>query len=468
MRSFMPGGEFHNASVIEFAMKMRERYGDVFIMPGMFGRKDFVVTFNTKDIETIFRSEGIWPHREGLDSLIYFRTHVRPDVYGDSKGLIATQSSEWGKLRSAANPVFMQPKGLKMYYEPLSNINNEFIERIKEIRDPATLEVPENFYEELSRLIFESLALVAFDRQMGIIRKRRDNPDALTLFRTSREIFRLTFELDIQPSMWKYVSTPTYRKMMRALNESLNVAQKMLEETRIELEERRQRGELINSQSMMERLMEIDPKIALIMGMDILFAGVDASATLLSALLLCLAKHPEKQVKLREELFKVMPTKDSLLNEETMKDMPYLRAVIKEALRYYPNGFGTMRSCPNDVNLSGYQIPKETTVLLASNALMKDETYYHRADEFLPERWLRDPESNKKIQVNPFTFLPFGFGPRMCIGKRVVDLEMETSLAKLIRNFHVEFNYDASKPYKSFFVMEPAIPFRFKFTDVTE
>lgn len=347
-------------------------------------------------------------------------------------------------------------------------INSILLCSIKEIRDPKTLEVPEDFTDEISRLVFESLGLVAFDRQMGLIRKNRDNSDALTLFQTSRDIFRLTFKLDIQPSMWKIISTPTYRKMKRTLNDSLNVAQKMLKENQDALEKRRQAGEKINSNSMLERLMEIDPKVAVIMSLDILFAGVDATATLLSAVLLCLSKHPDKQAKLREELLSIMPTKDSLLNEENMKDMPYLRAVIKETLRYYPNGLGTMRTCQNDVILSGYRVPKGTTVLLGSNVLMKEATYYPRPDEFLPERWLRDPETGKKMQVSPFTFLPFGFGPRMCIGKRVVDLEMETTVAKLIRNFHVEFNRDASRPFKTMFVMEPAITFPFKFTDIEQ
>lgn len=468
LRSFMPGGEFHDKSILEFTMTMRQNYGDIFIMPGSFGRKDTVVTFNTKDIEMVFRNEGIWPHREGFDSLVYFREHIRPDVFGERKGLVASQHEEWGKFRSAVNPIFMQPKGLKMYYEPLSNINNEFIERIKEIRDPKSLEVPVDFIDEIHRLIFESIALIAFNREMGIIRKRRDNPDALALFSTSREIFQLIFKLDIQPSMWKLVSTPTYRKMMRTLHKSLDVAQRLLEESSLELEQKRQSGEKVTSNSMMERLMNIDPKIALIMGLDILFAGVDVTATFLSALLLCLSKNQDKQDKLREELLRVMPTKETLLDEELMKNLPYLRAVIKEALRFYPNGIGTFRQCPSDVTLSGYNIPKGTQILLGSNALMKDERYYPQADEFLPERWLRDPETNKKTQVNPFTFLPFGIGPRMCIGKRIVDLEMETSLAKIIRNFYVEFNYDASKPFKSLFVMEPAIPFQFKFTDVEQ
>ncbi|XP_017105832.2 probable cytochrome P450 12d1 proximal, mitochondrial [Drosophila bipectinata] len=468
MRAFMPGGEFYNASVTEYASMMRKRYGDVYIMPGMFGRKDWVTTFNTKDIEMVFRNEGIWPRRDGLESIVYFRRHVRPDVYGEVQGLVASQGEDWGKLRSAVNPIFMQPRGLRMYYEPLSNINNEFIERIKEIRDSKTLEVPEDFYGEISRLAFESLALVGFDRQMGLIRKNRENPDALTLFKTTREIFQLAFSLDFQPSMWKVVSTPAYRRMKKALNDSLDVAHNLLKETQDNIEKRRLDGEKINNNSMLERLMVIDPKIAVIMGLDILFAGVDATSTLLSAVFLALAKHPEKQAKLREELLQIMPTKDTLLNEENMKDMPYLRAVIKETLRYFPNGLGTLRTCQSDVVLSGYKVPAGTTVLMGANVLMKDGAYYTRPDEFLPERWLRDPETGKKMQVSPFTFLPFGFGPRMCIGKRLVDLEVETTVAKIVRNFHLEFNRDASRPFKTLFVMEPAIPFPFKFTDVEQ
>lgn len=286
------------------------------------------------------------------------------------------------------------------------------------------------------------------------------------MFKQSKEALRYVFELDVQPSMWKVFPTPTYRKMMRLLDESLNVAQKILKDTQDALEKRRQAGEKINSNSMLERMMEVDPKMAVVMSLDIIFAGVDATTNLLSAVLLCLAKHPEKQAKLREELLRIMPSKDTPLNEETMKDMPYLRAVIKEALRYYPNGLGNLRSCPTDVTLSGYNVPKGSTVVLGSNVLFQDNSYYPQADKFLPERWLRNPETGKKTPVHAFTYLPFGFGPRMCIGKRLVDLEVETSVAKVIRNFQVEFNYDASRPYKTFFIMEPAIPFRFKFTDI--
>ncbi|KAH8348640.1 hypothetical protein KR084_009331, partial [Drosophila pseudotakahashii] len=465
-RAFLPGGEFHGVSMVDFAVAMRNRYGDLFIMPGMFGRKDMVTTFSTKDIEMVFRNEGAWPQRDVFPSVTYYRTHLRKDFYGGNVGIVAAQAEAWGKMRSALNPIFMQPKGLKVYYEPLSDINNEFIERIKEIRDGKTLEVPDTFVEEINRLIFDSLGLVAFDRQMGLISRNRDNPDALRLFDVTKEALKCMFKVDFQPSMWKYISTPTFRKMMRLLDESLEVTLRLLKETQDDLEKRRQAGEQMNSNSMLQRMMEVDSKLAVVMSLDTLFAGVDATSNLLSATLLCLAKNPEKQGRLREELLKIMPTKDSPLNEETMKDMPYLRAVIKEALRYYPNGLGNFRVCPTDVTLSGYKVPKGSNVILGSNVLLQDNSYYPEAAKFLPERWLRDPETGKKTPLNAFSFLPFGFGPRMCIGKRLVDLEIETSVAKLIRNFQVEFNYDASRPFKSTILMEPAIPFRFKFTDI--
>lgn len=85
----MPGGEFYDSSFLDFAITMRKRYGDLFIIPGFFGRPDFLAALNAKDIETVFRNEGIWPQREGLDSLVYFREKVRPEVFGELKGLIA-------------------------------------------------------------------------------------------------------------------------------------------------------------------------------------------------------------------------------------------------------------------------------------------------------------------------------------------------------------------------------------------
>lgn len=186
---------------------------------------------------------------------------------------------------------------------------------------------------------------------------------------------------------------------------------------------------------------------------------------------MALAKNPEKQAKLREEVFRILPNKDSEFTEESTRNMPYLRACIKESLRVYPLTVGNSRAPIRDVVLSGYRVPKNTRVTMVSIALLKDEQYFARAQEYLPERWLRDREikehDNTSLKPScPFVYLPFGFGPRTCIGRRIVEMELELGIARLIRNFYVEFNYPTNNAFKSVLMNIPNIPLNFKFTDV--
>lgn len=192
-----------------------------------------------------------------------------------------------------------------------------------------------------------------------------------------------------------------------------------------------------------------------------------------------LAKNPEKQEKLRQEVLQILPQKNSEFNENSLKKLPYLRACIKEALRVYPLTVGNSRVLANDVVLSGYQVPKGTQVTMISIALLQDDTHYPRAKEYLPERWLRpvtkDVEETSHTgsdcqhalkASSPFIYLPFGFGPRSCVGRRIVEMELELGIARMVRNFHIEFNYPTENAFKFHLISVPNIPLKFKFTDV--
>lgn len=85
---FMPGGKYHNMGMKEAHQKLKEEYGDVVKLKGVFGKPDFIFVFNPKDIELIFRSEGQWPYRMPLEVLDHFRAKERPDLFQGIGGLL--------------------------------------------------------------------------------------------------------------------------------------------------------------------------------------------------------------------------------------------------------------------------------------------------------------------------------------------------------------------------------------------
>ena len=87
MRAFMPGGFLHNASFADLNTRINKKYGNIFLMPGMFGKEDIALIFDPVDFETLLRTEGIWPNRRSLETLEYYRLKVRPDIYGEVGGL---------------------------------------------------------------------------------------------------------------------------------------------------------------------------------------------------------------------------------------------------------------------------------------------------------------------------------------------------------------------------------------------
>lgn len=140
--------------------------------------------------------------------------------------------------------------------------------------------------------------------------------------------------------------------------------------------------------------------------------------------------NPEKQAILRKEVMEKLPNKDSAFTAETLKNLPYLRACVKESQRMKPVVVSTLRKADRDIILGGYQVPKEYQIVMAHFLMSNHNDNFGRSDEFLPERFLKsDPNAQIKSQ-QPFAYLPFGFGPRMCIGKRLAELEIETVTAK--------------------------------------
>uniref|UniRef100_A0A1I8NZB8 Cytochrome P450 n=1 Tax=Stomoxys calcitrans TaxID=35570 RepID=A0A1I8NZB8_STOCA len=463
LRGFMRGGDFHGKSFEKVLRLCRQRYGDIYLLPGMFGQHANLISFDLDDHKKVFRTEGQYPIRPGNELMFEYRLSRKDDLYDDDNLGVAGNGPQWSRFRHAVNPILMQPRNARLYIEPTQKNNEDFIRRIRFIRNPDSLEVPHDFLQEIKRLAFESVAIIALDKELGLVRHEDSLPEAQDLFHNMHSFTTAFYDLGIKPSIYRYIKTPTFKRFENSMEFITNICRKYVDETLQRIE---QRGEKSGERSVLEKLVKIDRKIATIMAVDILLFGVEPTSSIMSGVLLCVATNPEKQQKLRKEILTKVG-KTSAFTIENMNNLPYLRACIKEAIRIYPLVFGNIRATGMDLCLSGYQIPKGTKIFLTSSLLLQEDKYFPNPKEFLPERWLRSHTSDTTDNAtNPFVYLPFGFGPRSCVGKRIVELQLEITLAHLVRNFEMEYNYSTENAFENYFVNTCVIPLKFKFKDL--
>lgn len=112
------------------------------------------------------------------------------------------------------------------------------------------------------------------DTRLGLISGKHDGRSE-RLIQASKDAARLLFNIEVKPALWRIVRTPNFRKLMKAYDTITNLSSEIVEEARARLDEAGQEPRNESELSVFEKLLKIDPLIAKIMAMDILFAGVD-------------------------------------------------------------------------------------------------------------------------------------------------------------------------------------------------
>ncbi|XP_068135487.1 cytochrome P450 3A5-like isoform X2 [Hyperolius riggenbachi] len=161
-----------------------------------------------------------------------------------------------------------------------------------------------------------------------------------------------------------------------------------------------------------------------------IFAGFEPTSLLLCYLFYNLATHPDVQQKLQEEIDTYLPNKASP-SYEILMQMEYLDMVIQETLRMFPPSPRVERISKQTIEVNGVIIPKGTTAMIPVYALHHDPEYWSEPEEFCPKRFSKE---NRAHHI-PYTFLPFGDGPRNCIGMRFVLLSIKVAVTALLQNF---------------------------------
>ena len=150
-----------------------------------------------------------------------------------------------------------------------------------------------------------------------------------------------------------------------------------------------------------------------------------------------LGRHPDIQQKVRDEVKDVLgdnpPTAAQLIGE-----LPYTTAVLKETMRLYPAAPITGRRAVEDTTIGGYDIPAGSDVVLSVWSIHRRADLWPEPDRFNPDRFLGNPD------IGRYDWLPFGAGPRACIGQHFSMLESLATIAELVRDFEFTAPADSS------------------------
>nr|NP_724937.1 cytochrome P450 49a1, isoform C [Drosophila melanogaster]AAF58793.2 cytochrome P450 49a1, isoform C [Drosophila melanogaster] len=408
--------------------------------------------------------------RPSMPSLRHYKGDLRRDFFGDVAGLIGVHGPKWEAFRQEVQHILLQPQTAKKYIPPLNDIASEFMGRIELMRDEKD-ELPANFLHELYKWALESVGRVSLDTRLGCL-SPEGSEEAQQIIEAINTFFWAVPELELRMPLWRIYPTKAYRSFVKALDQFTAICMKNIGKTMDKADADEARG-LSKSEadiSIVERIVRKtgNRKLAAILALDLFLVGVDTTSVAASSTIYQLAKNPDKQKKLFDELQKVFPHREADINQNVLEQMPYLRACVKETLRMRPVVIANGRSLQSDAVINGYHVPKGTHVIFPHLVVSNDPAYFPEPKRFLPERWLKQstdaagcPHANQKI--HPFVSLPFGFGRRMCVGRRFAEIELHTLLAKIFRKYKVSYN-SGEFVYRVNSTYIPQSPLNFKLT----
>jgi cytochrome P450 len=181
--------------------------------------------------------------------------------------------------------------------------------------------------------------------------------------------------------------------------------------------------------------------------MTLLLAGHETTANTMTWTWYELGRNPAALAKIEEEVTRVLGGRT--VTTEDLPNLPWTAAVIDEAMRLHPPAYQTGREAKTDVTLGGHRFPERSIVIINIRGIHRRADYFPQPLAFRPERMLAD---QKKARPRHH-YIPFGAGPRVCIGSHFALMEAQLCLATMVQAARV-------RPIASVVVPEPLVTLR--------
>lgn len=391
---------------LQFVTRLQSQYGDI-VQFSMGPAGKTVLVSHPDHIDQILLETGKRYSRGNP-------TYALKTVLGN--GLVTSEGDFWKRQRKLAAPAFHH-QSIRQYAELMVSYTHDML---RTWQNGAVRDVYEDMMFLTQRIIMKAL----FD------------VDMLDSARTAGEAFDammhgLGAEMNgLDAILPDFVPTPSRTRM----KDGVDYINGLL----IDLVEQRRAGDstrhdlltmLMNARDDDDQPMTLQQMLDEIR--TLYLAGHETTANTLSWAWLLLSRNPAAYDQVQSEVESVLSGRPP--TAEDVPNLPYCNAVIKEALRCYPTAWIYQRMTLEDVEIAGYPIPKDTNIWISPWVVHHDERWYPQPQAFMPERWLKDKSEQPPRQA----YIPFGGGPRICIGNGFAMMEGVLLLATILQQFRV-------------------------------
>ncbi|OXU19788.1 hypothetical protein TSAR_004071 [Trichomalopsis sarcophagae] len=486
---FFGFGPYHIDKIHEAYKDMKMRYGPV-CKQESYWNWPIISVFDRSGIEMILKRVSKYPLRPAQEIISHYR-QTRTDRY-TNLGLVNEQGVTWQKLRATLTPELTGVKTILGFFPALNGVTDDFVDLIRNRRTGCNV----IGFEELAyRMGLESTCMLMLGRHLGFLK-----PESVgTLTNKLAEAVRMHFVASRDAfygfPTWKLYATSAYKNLTDSEETIYNIISDLIEATIKEHQEsaKDESIEAVFLSILREKTLDIRDKRAAIV--DFIAAGIHTVGNTLVFLLHTIGRNPEVRKKLQEEADSLVPPRCDISMGD-LKNAKYIRAFITEVFRrrerfekpfiYRDIRYARLVDCEvNEINelfpppcrllptapciarileesadLSGYHLKPGTVVLLHTWIAGLDEANFKDADKCIPERWL-NPE--KYEPHSPLLVAPFGFGRRICPGKRFVEQALQLMVAKMVREFDVIADEELGLQFE--YIMAPKGPVTLSFRD---
>ncbi|CAG7702444.1 unnamed protein product [Allacma fusca] len=385
-----------------------------------------------------------------------------------SKMLTSKTGKEWKDLRSTMSPTFSTGK-IKRMFEHFNTCGSKFADYLKEVEKT---ENQVDFQDVFGRYTVAVIASIVFGietdvftndasyfRRMAVQSRTFSFARMIKLFLlfTSPPLGKLLgvsfsdtestdfFDTLIQKNIQKRRENQEKREDFLQIMLEAQAGQTKIDESELSSFEK----DAVLKDTIKEKkdlAVVLDDETVVAQALLFFLAGFDTVESLLVFTAYELALNPEVQEKLADEVIPVLEESQGVLKYEDTQNLEYLDMVISETLRHHPPAFATERQCTETYQVpeTNLILPKGMRVIVPINSIQHDARYYPEPEKFNPEHF----SAENKAKRHPYTYLPFGQGPRNCIAMRFALTEAKAAIAHLVYNFKIEPGTKTEIPLK--------------------